>query len=263
MNIEKADIKFMSCNSLFSDDLEGVRHTKVLPWLSVVQSIEGNYEIAISGGERKMTDEGGFFIAPSGVSQDIIHHLSRRSGKIRCRWIFIDAVLNHSYRFDTVFRPPLIPPKSVQRELGVIFDEYFNTDSTLLRYSLCYRILELLAGASEIIKKDFPKEVSLALDFIGERYAEKITVFDLARASHTSEANFYVLFKKHLGVSPIDYLNSYRLSIASELLLAGEFGIAEVGAAVGIRDPLYFSKIFKKNYHLSPRDYKNAHKAGR
>lgn len=263
MNIEKADIRFMSCNSLYSEDLEGVRHTKVLPWLSIVQSLEGNYEVALGGGEHERTEEGGFFIAPSGVSQDIIHHLSERSGKIRCRWIFIDAVINHSYRFDSIFLPPLIPPKSVQRELGVIFDEYFNTDSTLLRYSLCYRLLELLVKASDMIKFNFPREITLALDFIAERYADKITVFDLAKISHTSEPNFYAVFKKHLGVSPIDYLNSYRLSIASELLLAGELGIAEVGAAVGIRDPLYFSKIFKKNYHLSPREYRKVHRTER
>ena len=52
MDIQNLKINYFSLGTLHSGDCENVEHIKVLPWLSVVQATEGNYDIAIGGQER-------------------------------------------------------------------------------------------------------------------------------------------------------------------------------------------------------------------
>ena len=140
--------------------------------------------------------------------------------------------------------------------LSEIFDEYFKTENTFLKYSLCYRILWLLSESSLLEGKGSSNELFHVLDFIKLNYTKKLTIATLAAIANTSEANFYLIFKKQFGLSPIAYLNSYRLAIASERLVETELSVGEIGASVGICDPLYFSKLFKKSYGLSPKEYR-------
>lgn len=67
------------------------------------------------------------------------------------------------------------------------------------------------------------------------------------------------LFKKELGVTPHKYLMDKRLQTASELLCYGSCGgsnsIAEISQLCGFREPLYFSRMFKKKYGVAPSYY--------
>ena len=63
------------------------------------------------------------------------------------------------------------------------------------------------------------------------------------------------LFKKQMKVGISAYIRTLRLNRAAELLETGEQGIAEIAHAVGFRDPLYFSKLFKTHAGLSPKNY--------
>lgn len=65
------------------------------------------------------------------------------------------------------------------------------------------------------------------------------------------------LFQKELGVTPHKYLTDKRLQIAAEVLLNSADGssIADIALMCGFRDPLYFSKIFKKKYGVAPTYY--------
>ena len=67
------------------------------------------------------------------------------------------------------------------------------------------------------------------------------------------------LFQKELGVTPHRYLMDKRLKLAVELLTndanAGARTIGDIAPLCGFHDPLYFSKIFKKQYGVAPRYY--------
>ena len=94
LEITNVNIKFLKKDAFFSAINEGVKHVKVLPYLSIVQSVEGSYDIALGGRDTLQTGDGGFFIAPAGVQQSIVHHVNKKSGKMTCRWIFIDIEIN-------------------------------------------------------------------------------------------------------------------------------------------------------------------------
>ena len=89
MQIEKIVIEYVKKNGFTSTSCDGVCHTKVLPYLSVVQAVEGSYDIQLENDVICNTGSGGFFIAPSNVQQRIVHNTDPASKKMICRWIFI------------------------------------------------------------------------------------------------------------------------------------------------------------------------------
>lgn len=66
------------------------------------------------------------------------------------------------------------------------------------------------------------------------------------------------LFKKELGVTPHKYLTDKRLQTAADMLSYGytdHHNIAEISQLCGFREPLYFSRMFKKKYGVAPSYY--------
>jgi signal transduction histidine kinase/ligand-binding sensor domain-containing protein/DNA-binding response OmpR family regulator len=66
---------------------------------------------------------------------------------------------------------------------------------------------------------------------------------------------FYKKVRGITGLSPNDFIKVRRLKRAAELLLLGEYTVAEVSYRVGFDNPFYFSKCFKAQYNLSPSKY--------
>ena len=260
MKIKNVHIKFLNKGGFHSVSNENVTHIKILPYLSVVQSVEGSYDISIGKGERKQTGEGGFFIAPSGIQQDIVHHVNKESGKMTARWIFLDVEVNNTFPLDTLYQFPVIVNDDRKNQLNTLFNRIFATSNIWETYSDCYKLLGYLLGMATPTKNEPHQGVQRALTYITEHYAEQITIQDLANISNMSESNLYPVFKRHMGSSPISYLNNFRLSLAANQMIETDKTINEISDAVGISDPLYFSKLFKKIYKMTPRQYRILHK---
>ena len=66
------------------------------------------------------------------------------------------------------------------------------------------------------------------------------------------------LFKKEMGVTPHKFLNDIRLQVAAQYLTHSDQGgpnVTEIAHMCGFREPLYFSRMFKKKYGVSPSAY--------
>ena len=100
MDIAKIHIEYAHKSGFSSATCNGSCHTKVLPYLSVVQAVEGSYDIQLDNGKTYNTGNGGFFIAPSNVQQRIVHNVNLTSKKIVCRLIIIKNKINDIYSFD-------------------------------------------------------------------------------------------------------------------------------------------------------------------
>ena len=256
MDIQSADIKYFSLDSLWSRDMDGVKHVKVLPWLSVVQAVEGSYDIRIGTKKQENTGEGGFFIAPAGVRQSIVHRADPHSGNMRARWLFIDAALNKTDRPERLFEFPTLLPKQLEKELSGVFDMLFSADGIFEKYSCIYKVLDIIFGTA-VPKEKRENEAMLRLsEYIGENYMNKIRIEDMAGLLHMSRSNFYAVFRRCYGMSPIVYINKFRISVAAQLLRNTDDTVAKIAPSVGVSDPLYFDRLFRREYGMSPVEYR-------
>jgi len=96
-----------------------------------------------------------------------------------------------------------------------------------------------------------------ALSFIEQNFQNDITVEEIAACCGLNRSYFGKIFHEVLGKSPQEFLISYRMTKATELLKLTSLYIAEVGSAVGYSNQLHFSRAFKKIYGISPRQWRN------
>jgi AraC-like DNA-binding protein len=94
------------------------------------------------------------------------------------------------------------------------------------------------------------------MNYIKGHYTEKITVHQLAEQVHWSDSTLFALFKEAFGKAPIAWLNDYRLSVATKLLKSTPDSIESIAQSVGIEDPRYFSKLFRRRYQCTPGQYR-------
>ena len=256
MDIQSAEIKYFSLDSLWSRDIDGVKHVKVLPWLSVVQAVEGSYDIRIGTKKQENTGEGGFFIAPAGVRQSIVHRADPYSGNMRARWLFIDTALNKTDRPERLFEFPTVLPRQYEKELDGVFDKLFSADGIFEKYSCIYKVLDIVFAAAAPKEKRESEAMLRLSDYIGENYMNKIRIEDMAGLLHMSHSNFYAVFRRCYGMSPIAYINKFRISVAAQLLRNTDDTVAKIALSVGVGDPLYFDRLFRREYGMSPVEYR-------
>ncbi len=96
-----------------------------------------------------------------------------------------------------------------------------------------------------------------AATYIHEHYMDNFTVPRLAEQHGVNRNRLAYVFNKYAGMGPRDYLIQYRLNRAKELLWTNKAPISEIGRAVGITDPFYFSRIFKKKFGISPTEFRD------
>ena len=84
-----------------------------------------------------------------------------------------------------------------------------------------------------------------------------LTVESLSEAFGLSRVQLYRKVKALLGESVTDYIQQVRLKKASQLLLEGEWTVAEIAYKVGYSSPGYFSTAFKGKYACSPTEYRD------
>jgi len=95
-----------------------------------------------------------------------------------------------------------------------------------------------------------------AKDLADARYAEPLTVDDLAGAAGLSRAHFSREFRKAFGVAPHAYLLTRRLERAAALLRSTDHGVADICFAVGLSSVGSFTTSFTRTYGKSPTAYR-------
>lgn len=99
-------------------------------------------------------------------------------------------------------------------------------------------------------------------DYIRSRYGEKITLDDIAAAGKVSRSKCCSIFKTYMDSSPIDYVNGYRLGVSRTLLEYQDTSIQDIAYACGFSSQSYFTKLFSRTFHMTPREFRASHRAG-
>ncbi|MFC4306918.1 response regulator transcription factor [Cohnella boryungensis] len=100
------------------------------------------------------------------------------------------------------------------------------------------------------------EEVRLAIRYLEEHYPDRVAIADIAARVGLSEPYLCQVFKSDTGQSILTYLNEIRMTKAYELLASGQYLVKQAAAEVGIPDPFYFNRLFKKRYGIAPKNVK-------
>lgn len=96
-----------------------------------------------------------------------------------------------------------------------------------------------------------------ALNFMEHNFQNDISVEEVAAVCGLNRSYFGKIFKQAVGKSPQEFLLSYRMAKAAELLKLTQFSIGDISQAVGYDNQLHFSRAFKNIYGVSPREWRN------
>lgn len=101
-----------------------------------------------------------------------------------------------------------------------------------------------------------------ALTFIEQNFQNDISVEDIADTCGLNRSYFGKIFKESLGKTTQEFLLTYRMTKATELLKLTQLSIGDISNAVGYSNPLHFSRAFKNVYGVSPREWRNQNTVG-
>lgn len=125
----------------------------------------------------------------------------------------------------------------------------------LLTRSIFYEILyRSSVNAERTSLKSTRNNIYRAIIYLENNYIEDITAKDLADMMKVKECMFRRAFKAEKGMSPVKYRNVLRLKKAYEMLSSGEYSVIETALITNFNDPGYFSKLFKRQYGISPSE---------
>jgi len=146
------------------------------------------------------------------------------------------------------------------RQLEVILDEY-HTKKPYYSQKISGMFYSYLVDCARHIKlyndNNTTTNIQHIVKYIQNHIESPLDIEQLAKMSHLSRSRFYHVFKQHTGMSPISFQNNLRTTVAKDyLVFHPEMSISYIASRIGFNDPLYFSKLFKKEYGMSPSQYR-------
>lgn len=108
----------------------------------------------------------------------------------------------------------------------------------------------------ELISPESDRAIKAAKSYIEEHLSEELDIHCLCEELNIGRTTLYELFKKETGMGIAAYIRKRRLHAAKKLLKTTDLSVSEISSAVGFSDYNYFSRIYKKTYGKSPKNYR-------
>ena len=128
-----------------------------------------------------------------------------------------------------------------------------------IRQALCEIWLELLEIAGEQPRQAHSRHGELIkkmMHYVHVHYGEHISVDDLAASAHLSRRACFRLFQSCLHMTPVEYIQAYRIQMACQLVAEGKMSITDLAYRCGMGSSSYFSRIFRQEKGCSPTEYR-------
>lgn len=206
---------------------------------------------------------GAYLLARAGLPQNT---------KVATHWAFVNH-LQQEY--------PLL---NIEREkLFVDDDKYWSSAGVTSGIDLTLRLIELDYGAtlahhvakhlvvyskrsgnqkqfSDVLSIQKPSSDRMAIitQWIGEHIDEVITVQRLSELVHVSERQCHRLFLKETSMTPAQYVEKYRMQIASDLLATTQRELKSIALVVGFETYNGFARAFERCFSVTPSAYRKA-----
>ena len=142
----------------------------------------------------------------------------------------------------------------------------FGLSNDLRRNGQLGVFLSVIAEGSRIEKTNEADRANVyvrkAVSFIQSNYCNPIKVTDVAEYVCINRSYLYTLFQNSIGMSPQQFMTTFRITKATELLQLTALPIESIALSCGYRDPLVFAKAFRQMKKMSPTSYRKEMQKG-
>lgn len=136
-------------------------------------------------------------------------------------------------------------------ETAPLWEMSLYANTTMLLVHLCRAML----FTDSVFPTEKREDLDRIITYIEKHYSDKITLEDTARSFHISTSTLGKLFYKKLGISFYHFVTQRRL-INSKLKIEEGSSMEEAALTCGFCDYSAFYRAFKKEYGITPREYK-------
>lgn len=212
---------------------------------------------------------GQWFLMPQGVEQSYSFTDGPRYTKF---WCHFTAKIGQTNLFDQIKTPFFIETGNDDKP-SLLFQELLSSQSSkkltsplsmkaamlnLISYYIEHATLDPACLQNEAMSEPLLK----VIHYIDTNYRRTITISELAEQVHLHPNYLIRIFKRHLGTSPIQYINRKKIEEVKWLLVSTNLQISEIGNMVGISEISYLYKLFKAYTGFSPSAYRKINSSG-
>lgn len=235
--------------------------------------MSGGVTLDAEGEKRRRLSPGAFFLVPSGLSYKMKSDGARLL-VIRFDFYASDVTDCPALVLADAFDPSLLRKENdtapfdklfVVEDMADLRDTFLDMSTVYLSASGEYRarisatFKSILIRAAELADEDaLPYQMTEALDaYIRENVGEDLSNTEIGAVFGYHP--FYVsqMLKKKRGITLRQYIISYRLKMAKNLLALTDKSVGEIAEECAFTDSSYFTKAFKAEFGITPKAYRN------
>lgn len=180
----------------------------------------------------------------------ILQELSRR-GEMLHRLMSVSAVIHYGARRAGV------PLAAVERLATVCTERFLRLEEPFDILPLVEDFLnEVCALVHSCSRHLYSDHISTVVDYIQTHFMDDITPGAIAREFGMNASYLATCFRRETGQTLREYISHVRMKYAGELLLLSNMAIGDICMKVGIADQAYFTKLFRKEFGVSPSGYR-------
>ena len=228
----------------------------------LIYNIEGKGWIKVGGQKHEIAPNSYFIIPPSVPHQ----YAADEDEPWTIYWVHYEGNKSRLYNESDIVHH-IYPSLNARIDERIqLFNEIIATLSSghnqeELEYAnLCFchlmasfRYIHQFRSGNTYADNDLVKNV---IKYLKKNVDKNLKLEDMARHFNLSASHFSKKFKQRTRYSPINYFLHLKVQHSCKLLNLTPMRVSEIARAVGIEDQFYFSRLFKKVMHKSPKEYR-------
>ena len=229
--------------------------------------LSGKGRFSIGGKEYPLEAGYGFLITPD----ELAFYQADENDPWTYVWVGFSGVQAAEYinNIGLSVRQPIFKSEESEELYRIVKDmmehNTYGLTHDLRRNGQLGIFLSIIAEGTKVAENDVDRAntyVRKAVSFIQSNYCNPIKVTDVADYVCINRSYLYTLFQNSMGMSPQQFLATFRITKATELLQLTELPIESIALSCGYQDPLVFTKAFKQMKKMSPTSYRKEMQKG-
>lgn len=233
----------------------------VRPYYLIHYILEGKGQYSIDNINYRLSEGQGFLIEPD--CQTV--YMSDANEPWKYIWIGFSGKEAGSIvsSLGLSMNQPIFRSEEKEKLLGYVMNmlhhDHSSTEDTFYTLGMMFLFLSTIAASNHDIlpEADGNAYVNQAISYIQNHITEPLLIDEIARYVGLNRSYLSKLFTEHTGLSPLKYIQSFRLTKAKHLLESSTLSISGIAFSCGYQRPESLIKIFRQRYGISPAAYRS------